>query len=66
MAKKQTFESKLSKGAPAKVVKMVFSYKSSATGTWKFGEQYVKVPHDTDEQKYLDEQLTANKARLEA
>ena len=67
MAKKQTFESKLKKdkGANIKVVKLVYSYQSPKTNTWKFAEKYVKMALDADEQKVLDEEMKAGLAYLQ-
>ncbi len=67
MAKKQTFESKLTKSARTefRVVKMEFSYQSPKTGAWKFAKKLVKVPLDADEQKYLDQEMKSGLAYME-
>lgn len=67
MAKKQSFASKLKKGGDAhfKVVKMVFSYQSKDSGSWRFAERIVKVPVEGDEAKAVEAELNASLAFVE-
>ncbi len=60
MAKKQSFESKLSrhrKAGAQKAVKLVYSTRSEKTGAWKFVQRFITLPIDGDENKYVDEAL---------
>lgn len=60
MAKKQTFESKLKKGPEdKKAIKVVFSYQSKDSGSWRFAEKIVKVPLDSDETKAVEAEVQA-------
>lgn len=61
MAKKQTFESKLTrhaKGGGTKAFKIVYSSISPKSGAWKFTERFVHVPLEEDEKKYLDDAIS--------
>ena len=68
MAKVQSFADKVKKKSAAeaaKVIKLVFSYQSSDTGAWRFGEKFIKVAPDQDENKVIDEEIKSGKALLE-
>ena len=66
MAKAQSFADKVksaqSKDVPAKMVKLVFSYKSEKTGAWKFGDKLIRVPLDADEDQFIEQELQNLKA----
>ena len=68
MAKVQSFADKVKKKSAAeaaKVIKLVFSYQSADTGSWRFGEKFIKVTPDEDENKVIDEEIKNSKALLE-
>jgi hypothetical protein len=68
MAKAQSFADKVKKKSvveAAKVMKLVFSYQSSDTGSWRFAEKFIKVSPDEDENKVIDEEIKNGKALLE-
>ena len=68
MAKIQSFADKLKKktaAETAKNIKLVFSYQSSDTGAWRFGEKFIKVLPDEDENKIIDDEIKKGKALLE-
>ena len=68
MAKVQSFADKVKKKSAAeaaKVIKLVFSYQSSDNGSWRFGEKFIKVLPDEDENKIIDEEIKNGKALLE-
>ena len=68
MAKVQSFADKVKKKSAteaAKVIKLVFSYQSSDTGSWRFAEKFIKVAPDQDENKVIDEEIKNGKALLE-
>jgi hypothetical protein len=67
MAKVQSFADKVKKktaAEAAKVIKLVFSYQSSDNGSWRFGEKFIKVAPDQDENKVIDEEIKNSKALL--
>lgn len=68
MVKAQSFADKVKKKSAAettKVIKLVFSYKSSDTGSWRFAQKFIKVPPDQDENKVIDEEIKNGKALME-
>ncbi len=68
MAKAQSFADKVKKKSAAeaaKVIKLVFSYQSSDTGSWRFAEKFIKISPDEDENKVIDEEIKNGKALLE-
>jgi hypothetical protein len=68
MAKAQSFADKVKKKSAtetAKVIKLVYSYKSSDTGSWRFAQKFIKVLPDQDENKVIDEEIKNGKAYLE-
>jgi hypothetical protein len=68
MAKAQTFADKVKKNAAAqasKVIKLVYSYQSPDTGSWRFAEKYIKVAPEEDENKVIESEIKSGKARLE-
>jgi hypothetical protein len=68
MAKAQTFADKVKKKAVAqasKVIKLVYTYQSADTGSWRFAEKYIKVAPDEDENKVIELEIKNGKARLE-
>ena len=68
MAKVQSFADKVKKKSAAeaaKIIKLVFSFQSSDTGTWRFAEKFIKVLPDQDENKIIDEEIKSGKALLE-
>jgi predicted small secreted protein len=68
MAKAQSFADKVKKKSVAeavKVIKLVFSYKSSDTGSWRFAQKFIKVLPDQDENKVIEEEIKNGKAYLE-
>ncbi len=68
MAKAQSFADKVKKKSAAeasKVIKLVYSYKSSDTGSWRFAQKFIKVLPDQDENKVIDEEIKNGKALLE-
>jgi hypothetical protein len=68
MAKAQTFADKVKKKAAAqasKVIKLVYSYQSPDTGSWRFAEKYIKVAPEEDENKVIESEIKSGKARLE-
>ena len=68
MAKAQSFADKVKKKSAAeaaKVIKLVFSFQSSDTGSWRFAEKFIKVRPDEDENKVIDEEIKSGKALLE-
>ena len=68
MAKMQSFADKVKKKSAAeaaKVIKLVFSYQSSDTGSWRFAEKFIKVAPDQDENKVIDDEIKNGKALLE-
>ena len=68
MAKVQSFADKVKKKSAAeaaKIIKLVFSFQSSDTGTWRFAEKFIKVLPDEDENKIIDEEIKSGKALLE-
>ena len=68
MAKVQSFADKVKKKSAteaAKVIKLVFSYQSSDTGSWRFAEKFIKVAPDQDENKVIDEEINSGKTLLE-
>lgn len=63
MAKKQTFAEKVRKGAAGvteRTVKLIISYQSPKSGTWRFGEKILRIPADANEKTFLDEQIQQN------
>ena len=67
MAKVQSFADKVKKKSAAeaaKVIKLVFSYQSSDTGSWRFAEKFIKIPPNEDENKIIDEEIKSGKALL--
>jgi len=64
MAKQQTFEDKAKKfrkgAGEFKVVKIIYSVRSSKTGAWRFPDKLVKVPSSANEEQFL----AAESARL--
>jgi hypothetical protein len=68
MAKAQSFADKVKKKSAAevtKVIKLVYSYKSSDTGSWRFAQKFIKVLPDQDENKVIEEEIKNGKAYLE-
>ena len=68
MAKMQSFADKVKKktaAEAAKVIKLVFSYQSSDTGSWRFAEKFIKVAPDENENKVIDEEIQSGKTLLE-
>jgi hypothetical protein len=68
MAKAQSFADKVKKKSAAeaaKVIKLVFSYQSSDTGSWRFAEKFIKVSPDEDENKVIEEEIKNGKTLLE-
>jgi len=66
MAKKQSFADKMKKsGEHIKVYKIVMPYLSKTSGTWKFSEKYVKIDDETDETKFLNDQIKADLVELQ-
>jgi hypothetical protein len=68
MAKVQSFADKVKKKSAAeaaKIIKLVFSYQSSDTGSWRFAEKFIKVAPDQDENKVIDEEIKNGKTLLE-
>jgi len=68
MAKVQSFADKVKKktaAETAKVIKLVFSYQSSDTGSWRFAEKFIKVAPDENENKVIDEEIKSGKTLLE-
>jgi len=68
MAKAQSFADKVKKKSAAeaaKVIKLIFSFQSSDTGAWRFGEKFIKVMPDEDENKIIDDEIKNGKALLE-
>lgn len=68
MAKAQSFADKVKKKSAAeaeKVIKLVFSYKSSDTGSWRFAQKFIKVLPDQDENKVIEDEIKNGKAYLE-
>ncbi|MCK4560537.1 MAG: hypothetical protein KAV45_12200 [Calditrichia bacterium] len=68
MAKARSFADKVKKKSAAeaaKVIKLVYSYKSSDTGSWRFAQKFIKVLPDQDENKVIDEEIKNGKAYLE-
>jgi len=67
MAKAQSFADKVKKKSAAeaaKVIKLIFSFQSSDTGAWRFGEKFIKVMPDEDENKIIDDEIKNGKALL--
>jgi hypothetical protein len=68
MAKVQSFADKVKKKSAAeaaKVIKLVYSYQSADTGSWRFAEKFIKVTPDQDENKVIEEEIKSGKALLE-
>lgn len=68
MAKTQSFADKVKKKSPAesaKVIKIVYTYQSSDTGTWRFAEKFIKVPLGENENKIIDDEIKNGKVLLE-
>jgi hypothetical protein len=68
MAKAQSFADKVKKKSAAKgskIIKLVFSYQSSDTGSWRFAEKFIKVLPDEDENKIISEEIKSGKTLLE-
>ena len=68
MAKVQSFADKVKKKSAAeaaKVIKLVYSYQSADTGSWRFAEKFIKVAPDQDENKVIEEEIKNGKALLE-
>ena len=68
MAKVQSFADKIKKksGAEAaKVLKVVFSYQSAETGSWRFSEKFVKVMPGENENQVIDAEIKKGKALLQ-
>lgn len=68
MAKKQTFESKLSKsaGVTFKIVKVVYPYMSSKTNNYRYVELNMKVPLDANEDQFIANEIKNGIARMES
>ncbi len=68
MAKQQSFADKLKKkGAEqqTRAIKVVFSYKAADTGVWRFGEKFVHVAPDANEENVIAEEIKNSRARME-
>ena len=68
MAKAQSFADKVKKKTAAqasKVIKLVYTYQSPDTGSWRFAEKYIKVAPEEDENKVIESEIKSGKARLE-
>ncbi len=68
MTKAQSFADKVKKKSTteaAKVIKLVYSYKSSDTGSWRFAQKFIKVLPAQDENKVIEEEIKNGKAYLE-
>ncbi|TFG94708.1 MAG: hypothetical protein E4H13_14480 [Calditrichales bacterium] len=68
MAKAQTFADKVKQKAAAeaaKVIKVVYSFKSPDTGAWRFAEKFVRVSPQEDEIQVIDKEVKIGKAQLE-
>lgn len=68
MAKVQTFADKVKKKAAAeaaKIIKLVFSYKSPDTGAWRFAEKYIRVLPSENENQVIESEIKNGKAQLE-
>ena len=68
MAKQQSFADKLKKKSAAesaKVVKIVYPFQSSDTGSWRYAEKYIKVFPDDDENKVIEDEIKLARASLE-
>ena len=68
MAKVQSFADKLKKKSAAesaKVIKLVFSYQSPDTGTWRFSEKYIKVMPDQNENQVIEAEIKSGRALLQ-
>lgn len=68
MAKVQTFADKVKQKAAAdagKMIKLVYSYQSPDTGSWRFAEKYIKVMPDQNENQVIEAEIKNGKAQLE-
>ena len=68
MAKVQSFADKVKKKSAAeaaKVIKLVFSYRSSDNGSYRFAEKFIKVAQDEDENKVIEEEIKSGKTLME-
>ena len=68
MAKAQSFADKVKKKSTteaAKVIKLVFSYQSPETGSWRFSEKYIKVMPDQNENQVIETEIKSGKALLQ-
>jgi len=68
MAKKQSFADKVKKKTAAesvKVIKLVYPFQSSDTGSWRYAEKYIKVYAEDDENKVIGDEIKLGRAALE-
>ena len=68
MAKKQSFADKVKKKAvaeSAKIIKLVYPFRSFDKGSWRFAEKYIKVLPEEDENKIINDEVKMGRAALE-
>ena len=69
MAKKQTFADKLKKkadGGAGKAIRLVYTYKSPETDSWKFADKIIVISPDANEDKVIETEIKTGRTRLES
>jgi len=69
MAKKQTFADKLKKQSESgagKAIRLVYTYQSPETKSWKFADKIIIVSPDANEENAIEAEIKNGRTRLES